>query len=38
MSTSEYDAFIRGITVGAIVFAPILGLLFAALIRKVGRS
>jgi hypothetical protein len=38
MSTSEYDAFVRGMIVGAILFAPILGLLFAAMIRKVGRS
>jgi hypothetical protein len=38
VSTSEYDAFVRGVFVGTVLVAPILGLLIAALIRKVGRS
>jgi hypothetical protein len=38
VSTSEYQVFILGIYVGAIIVAPILGFLFAMAILKVGRS
>ena len=37
MNTSEYDAFIHGMIVGAILIGPIFGLFIAAFIRRVAR-